>query len=93
MARPEAYSESSRASDMEVFPKIANGSRPLTAFAERSFLSVWLGSRYAGFFVHPWCDRDPGFASPNKLLQKVNNSLKKSKLDFTGNLFASKGFA
>ena len=58
------------------FAKIVNGSRPLSTFAESSFLDVWLGSGYARFFVHPWCDRIPGFASPNKLLQKLNKSKK-----------------
>ena len=37
---PEAYSESSRASATELFAKVVNGSRPLTTFAESSFLDV-----------------------------------------------------
>ena len=54
MERPEeTYSESSRASDTELFAKMVNGSRPLTTFAESLFLDVWLGFGYAGFFVHP----------------------------------------
>ena len=32
-------------------------------------------SGYAGFFVHPGYDGVPGFASPNKLLQRVNKCL------------------
>ena len=63
-------------SDIGLFAKVVNSSRPLTTFAESSFLDVWLGSGYAGFFVHPWCDRVPRFASPNKLLQKINKSKK-----------------
>ena len=80
MGRPEAYSESSRASDMELFVKIVNNSRLLTTFAESSFLEVWLGSGYTGFFVHPWWDGAPGFAFPNKLFQKVNKFSKITRL-------------
>ena len=88
MARPEAYSDSSWVSDMELFAKVVNGSKPLTTFAETSFLDVWLGAGYTGFFVHPWCDKVPGFTSPNKLLQNVNNFFKEI-LDYEGNLFAN----
>ena len=72
MARPEAYSESIPASDIELFAKVVNGSRPLTTFAESAFLGVWPGPGYAGFFVYLRCGRVSGFASLNKLLQKVN---------------------
>ena len=72
MARPEAYSESIQASDIELFAKVVNGPRPLTTFAESAFLGVWQVSGYAGFFVHLRCGRVSGFAFLNKLLQKVN---------------------
>ena len=86
----KVYSESSRESDMQLFAKIVNDSRPLTTFTKSWFLDVWLGSGYAGFFVHPWCDRVLGFDSPNKLLQRVNKFIKTNKqtkkLDFKSNL-------
>ena len=47
MARHEASSKPSRASDMELFAKIFNGFEPLTNFAESSILNVSLGSGYA----------------------------------------------
>ena len=46
VARPETYSESSGAYDMELFAKIVTGSRPLTTFAETSFLDVSMFSSW-----------------------------------------------
>ena len=80
--------ESSRVTDKDLFAKVVNGYRSLITFAESSFLDAWLSSGYIGFFVHPWCDRDPGFVSPEILLEKVSEL---KKIDFTGNLFARKG--
>ena len=72
MARPEAYSEFIPASDIELFTKVVNCFRPLTTFAESTFLGVGQGSGYAGFMVHLRCGRASGFVSLNKLPQKVN---------------------
>ena len=42
--RPEAYSEPSRISKMELFTKIVNGFQPLIIFSKSFILDVWLGS-------------------------------------------------
>ena len=44
---PEAYSELSRISKMDLFMKIIHGWEPFTIFAKTSILDVWLGSEYA----------------------------------------------
>ena len=48
-----AYSEASRTSKMELIAKIVNGWKPLTVFAKRFILDVWLGSEYASEVNHP----------------------------------------
>ena len=43
----ETQSEPSQASKVELFAKIVNCFEPITIFAKRSNLDIWLGSEYA----------------------------------------------
>ena len=45
--KPEAYSQPSQTSKMEVFTKIVNGFQPFTVFIKSSILDIWLGYEYA----------------------------------------------
>ena len=47
LQEPDAYSENSPASKMEVFEKIVNGSQSFTIFAQTSTLDFWLSSEFA----------------------------------------------
>ena len=90
MARPEAYSEFSRASDIELFAKIVNGSRLLASFTGISFLDVYwvldtLGS-LSNFDV-------TGFQDSSLQINFFKRLTILKKKNFKGNLFASEGAA